>query len=187
MEREKIQKELRRNRSTLAIVGIGVIAFGAWSVVKTVLILALRVGDPLGEGALTENVPPELMRAVFYGATAFLLLIDLVLRLYVGLSARREGLAGKKGSAYIVLACLLAVMSVYSCVYSAGTIIKTDEPAEEAPSAELFQFDPREGEDVDDAVVSTLVEITATVTLIELIVAGVRVKRLRKLAAEQEA
>ncbi len=186
MERETIERELRRNRSTLTLVGLGVIAFGAWSVVKTVLILTLRVGDPLGEGALPENVPPELARAVFYGVIAFFLVIDLALRLYVGLSARREGLYGKKGSAYIVLACLLAALSLYSCVYTASTIWSSDGQ-EDTQTSEPYHFDPREGEGIDDSIVSTLVEITATVTLFELIVAGVRVKRLSKLAAEREA
>lgn len=187
MERAKIEKELRRNRSTLAVVGLGVIAFGAWSVVKTVLILTLRAGDPLENSEFAEGAFSEIAHIIFYAFIVLVLLLDLALRLYVGLSARKEGLRGKKSAKYIVLACLLAAMSVYSSIFTAGTIGEMSKPKDAAASTVEDAFNLRKGEGVEDAVVSTLVEVTSTVTLIQLIVAGVRVKQLEKLAAEQEA
>ena len=174
MDREKIEKELRRNRSTLVVVGMGVIAFGAWSVVKTVLMLTLRPG--LSPAAFDTDYPysdETLMYHIFYyGFIALFLLFDLLLRLFVGLNARREGLGGKKGVAYIVLACLLAAVSLVG--NTAGLITIKDGVNASVNGG------------YGDLVMSLLVEITATVTLIELIVAAVRVKRLERIASAQE-
>lgn len=184
MDREQIQKELRRNRSTLSVVGLGVIAFGAWSVVKTILIFVLRVGDPLANAILADSLPPQVFRTIFYAVIVLMLASDLLLRLYVGLSARKVGFGGKKGSAYIVLACLLAVMSIYGSVYTALHIGGT-EAAETPASSKEYQIDLSEAEAADNTVVSVIVEVTASVTLIELIVAAVRVRQLEQKAAEQ--
>ncbi len=189
MDGDTIQKELRRNRSTLVVVGLGVIAFGAWSVVKIVLMLLLDPDAFFETLGLTEIVSENaITRAVGFAVPGVFLALDLALRLFIGLRARREGLARKKaGMVYLVLACLLAVFTVWSDV---SVLIQTLS-AGEGIGASIVTYASKlsgtAGGDIDNAVVAIVVELTSLATMVELIVAAVRVKRFGRLAAAREA
>ena len=88
--------ELRRCRSTLRIVGTGVIAFAVWAALKPFLIL-LMVPTGTVDSTLFQELPlSDKIIAVFM----ILLLEALVIgfRLYLGFSARAEGLGIKSPS-----------------------------------------------------------------------------------------
>jgi hypothetical protein len=106
--------ELRRRRTTLSILGMGIICFGIWDVVKT--LLYIWMGDDIID---LPDIPPEyeaLALVIAIVLVALVVLFDLWMRLYLGLSARAESFGEKKGSAYIVLAALLFAGNLLSLV-----------------------------------------------------------------------
>ena len=94
-------KHLRKRRDTLRIAGLGVIAFGLWSMVRTVVYTFAGTGEI--RRILNE---PELQNyAVWlvYMVTAFFFLADLGLRIYVGIQARRESLGKHNDVLYLIV------------------------------------------------------------------------------------
>lgn len=157
---DELHIRLRKNQSTLAVIGLGVIAFGVWSVIKSVLYAALNSGDLLN--SLTENTE----RVFFWLLMGIVLAMDLSLRLHVGLSAIAEGKGRKKGRGYIVLAFLMALTSF--ALFALGIVLLRGS---EAPGA---------------ALVSLVVEATSCILLVEMAVSAIKVRRLRKALMEQE-
>ena len=107
-----MQEKLRKNETSLLISGMADIAFGAWSLIKTMLYALLN-------RELRETVPEELAGSfLFYAVLIVMVLIigalDTGLRLYVGLSARAEGKGKVKGRGYLIAAFVLAVLLLFS-------------------------------------------------------------------------
>ena len=94
---EKMQ--LRRDENTLMVVGSGVIIFGVWSVLKVLLLETTRLPEMMAEIRLEDLGFEELglgdlSWVVAAMAIVFILiglLLDLSIRVFVGLSARAEG------------------------------------------------------------------------------------------------
>ena len=158
-----MERELRRQQSKLAASGLAVIAFGIWSVVKGIILMLL------GEAPVDIRV---LMREVDAPVWAFVLVVvlflivlnvDLYLRIYVGLSARSEAAGKKKGAAYLVVACIVLTLSILSIIA-------------------LFRsaYTDTSG----DKVVTFVIEVTSLIALLNMIVASVRVKKIRKALGE---
>ena len=80
---DELHIRLRKNQNTLSVIGLGVIVFGIWSVIKIVLYTALD-----NDGILASS-----------------------LRLHVGLSAMAEGRGRSPRKAYIILTFLMALVS----------------------------------------------------------------------------
>ena len=151
------ERKMRRYQNLLTVSGLGVIICGLWSCLKTILLLFLQDG-------LLKDLPEEtLYRVIFFAILGGLLLIDVLLRLYVGLSARAEGFGKKKGYAYIVLAILLAIFSLISVV--------------------MLFMDMKETS-ISELVVSVIFEATSLIATIELLVAAFTVKKLKKELGE---
>ncbi len=164
-----MDKLLRRNENTLVIVGTGVILYGLWSVVKT-LFLALqelhRQSMDSSVLAMMQPFSPEIAKTVFFLLGVLLLVIllaaDILLRLYVGLSARAEGFGRKKkGYGYLVIAALMAVASVTTLVAAVISI-------------------PSSLDTIEDKIVTIIVELTSCITMTEMIISALKVKKLRK-------
>ena len=105
-----METELRRRRSELLTLGFGIIAFGVWSVLKTYLYTWV---DPLIENVDVEEQYKTAATILGYVMITIVLAMDLGLRLYVGMSARAEGLGKKKGRAYIVVAALMLLVTIF--------------------------------------------------------------------------
>ena len=162
------QEQLRKNRDMLVGSGTGVILFAIWSVVRTIMTFFISAGpiaSPSMEGDL-EDVSGSWM-AVFVLALIFFLAIEVGLRLYIGLSARAEGKGKKKTVLYIVLACILIP------IYIAGIVMSVIN----MPGNERGVF---------DNIISLAVEITSVGAFIELVVSGIRVKKLQKLLSKDK-
>jgi len=153
--------KLRRYQNLLTVSGLGVIVLALWSVLKTILFIFVKKDDLEKEFAdISEN---SAMMAMVIAILAAVILIDLLIRLYVGLSARAEGFGKKKGYGYIVFAVLLGLLSVLSLV--------------------LIFFDTGDTS-IEELIVSVIVEATSLVVVIELLVAAFTVKKLRKELGE---
>ena len=151
------ERKMRRYQNLLTVSGLGVIIFGLWSVLKTILLLFMK------EGILSEIPDDTFVHVMFFLILGGILLIDVLIRLYVGLSARAEGFGKKKGYGYVVIAILMALASMTSLV--------------------LIFFDTNE-QSLWELIVSVIVEATSLVVTIELLVAAFTVKKLKKELGE---
>lgn len=151
--------KLRRFENLLVLSGSGVIIFGLWSCVKAVLGMIFKTDDIVE--AFGGDVFVRFLVIFIYIVIGIFLLIDLGLRVFIGLSARREGLGKKKSFVYVIFAILLTIASSYSTV---DTIIS------EFQSTETLL----------EMLVTVFVEITSLIVMIEMIVSAFVVKKLRK-------
>ena len=169
---------LRRDENTLTVVGSGVILFGVWTVVKMVLqeinrfpeFMAELGADELGfeeTGLADLGLDPNLLAmAVAFTVVIIVYLMDLGLRVFVGLSARAEGRGRPQGRLYLILAGLLLVLSGLSFVSYVITYFSHSEY-------------------VVDADAAILVELTSFITLLQMIISAVRVRRARRMEKER--
>lgn len=157
-----METELRRRRINLMALGSGVIAFGVWSILKSFLYIwvdSYKFEFP--------DIPPEYVRAataIAYAMLFSLMLIDLALRLYIGLSARSVGMGKKKSRAYIILAAIILAASILSWI-----LILVNHTSSQ-----------RENQSAMDYYVSLFVEMTSAAVLAEMIYTALRIRKLEK-------
>jgi len=155
-----METELRRRRINLLTLGAGVIAFGIWSVLKTYLYIMV---DPI---PMEFDVPEQFQKKaliVAYVMVTVILLFDLGLRSYIGLSARAEGLGKKKGNAYIVVTAMMLIVNIAAWIVY------------------LFLYNYDDGhEALMDYVVSLVVDFTSIVILAQLLYNAILVRRLSR-------
>lgn len=112
---------VRRDRDTLYVIGTGIIALGAWALVKYVM-LYLRYSQQLTETIGKDGEDGTVVSAIL-GIIIGLALFELVLHLVVGLSARAEGQGKRKGFLYLICAVLLAMLTfAYVCLDVFGLV-----------------------------------------------------------------
>ncbi len=156
--------ELRRRRITLMSLGSGVISFGVWSILKTLLYIYVGVMK-----LNVTTIPEEYQRAATvtaYVMLAFFMMIGLSLRLFVGLRARAAGSGKRQRPTYIVVAGLLLAWSVLSLLVAVFS----------RTSGRM------ENQSVMDYAVSIFVECCSAAILAELVYTALRVRKLAKLA-----
>ena len=164
-----MERELRRYQNLLVCVGSGIILFGFWSLVKGVMSMFLY-RDEFEELLISlGTTEEELGFAVpfVYNVLTVLILIDLTLRVIVGSSAKKEGRgrAGKNQKAYLIFGVVLGIIVVCSLV---GDISNFTE-----------NFD-----NLFDGIITIVIEVTSIAMIVELFVAGLKVKHLKKKIAE---
>ena len=170
------ETKLRKYEYALVISGVGVIAFGLWSIVKAAIYFILIPLDELGSSTqmldemgglqslgLTDRETGYLIAA----AALFALLVDFVLRLYVGRSAVIDGRRlKKKRFAYVIWAMFIA----------AGLVLSVITRAVEMGLGKSGTWDYV----IASANVSVVVDLTSLLAVIEMIVAAIMVRRLRR-------
>ena len=155
------ERQLRKYQSMLAISGMGVVLFGAWSIAKTILMM-VYAPDRLVDAQVVDQA--GFSRLVFNALMIAFLLPDLILRMYVGLSARAEAMGVRRGSGYIVIAWLMALFLIFTVVSSVALFILYGD----------FGFSS-----LFDEVAIDAVNATSASALIEVAVSARRVKKLR--------
>ena len=161
----ELQISLRRNQNTLIVIGTGVIVFGVWSILKAALSAGLQM-----EGMFADADPSldrGLLLAAFWISFAVILSADLGLRLYVGLSAVKEGHGAKRRAGYIVLALLMALFSAAAFAIS------------------IYALGREAADSAGSLVVSVVVELTSGICLVEMALSAIRVRRLRRKLEEE--
>ena len=113
-----MEKKLRRYRGSLVTNGIGIIVFGVWSILKLVLSLVI---DPLdlniaGDEYTTDQLADTIALVIVVIIFIIILTIVLLVHLYVGFSAYKEGIYGIKGSFYLVLVVIMALIDCCTLV-----------------------------------------------------------------------
>ena len=152
--------ELRRCRISLMTLGSGVFAFGVWSILKSYLYLWV---NPVVFDDVAEQYQSAVM-ITFYVLYTFCMLLDLLLRAYVGMGARSMGMGQKKGLPFMIVLTLMLGTSVLSCVFM-------------LTGRESVRM---ENQSALDFYVSAFVEFCNMGVLAELLYTVVRVKKLEK-------
>ena len=155
-----MEKELRRLRISLMTLGSGVFAFGVWSILKSYLYLWV---NPVVFDDIAEQEQYAVM-IIFYVLFTFFMLIDLLLRAYVGMGARSMGMGKKKGLMYMIVLSLMLAVSVLSCLF----MVMGRESTRMENQSEMDYF------------VSAFVEFCNMGVLAELLYTVVRVRKLEK-------
>ena len=163
---EKREIELRHLQNTLLTLGFGVILFGFWTAVKTLIVYYEGFMEFWTEemGELIEIMPWLLP----FGAFMFFsfISVDLLVRVFVGLSARSEARGRrKKGIVYLAWAFFLAALSALSIRAMIVRFLNHDET-------------------VWDTNVTLLIEATSMYILLHLIVTVLRIRHLEKERAK---
>lgn len=158
--------ELRKHQDMLIIIGTGVIAFGVWSVIKTVLYYALSRDEMLR--ILKEQGLEQGYEAGVYVLIALALAFILGLRIYIGLSARAEGVGKRRGNGYVVLAAIMTLANFGGFVLSVAGAFELELTLD----------------NIVDLSVTFVVELTSIATMAELVYSALRVRNLRKQIAD---
>ena len=160
-----MEKELRKRQNLLVEAGMGVILFAVWSVAKVNLYLGNSpfILEDLYEVAEQLDINEKFFLIFMVSIVAVVLLFQLSIRLYIGLSAAAEGKGKSKGFVYLVLAAVLLIIETQTCWQTFGVerILSG-----EGMSVELISGLCMEG--------------ASLYVLLELLISGIRVKRLRR-------
>ena len=151
------QARIRRLQDTLSIAGGAVLAFGVWSIVKIILFLSFANEDALG-WLLDDN--GISLTVTVYALLGAIFLIDLAVRMYVGLSARAEGRGKKKNPFYLVVAFVAAISNAISLVAISLSTSFATSPL--------------------NMIVSIAIEATAIAALALVIYSSIRLRRMGK-------
>ena len=179
--------KIRKCRDILVTGGLAMVAFGAWTLIRGVLDVAKELGGVLNnmsyEGLTEEEAAAarELIEsnALFYGILAMIIAImavDLIIRIYVGLSARAVGLGKKKkngkertGILWLIFGIILAIIGCYSLISS---LMSAGQTLQE--------------HSVTHFVIQLFVEATSLWVTVELVITGFRLRALTKNQKETE-
>ena len=168
-----MERELRRYQDMLFCVGTGVITFGFWSLVKGVMSIIFykdELDEIIKQIGTTVGTPEEelgLAIPAVYIVMLIIICLDVLLRLIVGSSARREGKgrANEKQWKYLGFGVILAIICIASLI---GDITNFKENF----------LNPLDG------IITIVIEATSVVMVTELFVAGIKVKILKKKVEE---
>ncbi|MBQ7990662.1 MAG: hypothetical protein IJ251_06405 [Oscillospiraceae bacterium] len=165
---EEKHRLLRKYSNTLVICGMGEVVYGVWSVIRTILavILSMNITDLLiaeaeANGEVITESDLELLKVLFYISLGILLAGELLLRMYVGISSRAEGLGRKKNVTYIIAAGII-VINHLSTLWTLSVGLHNAN------------------EDLLDNAVMIVIDLTSVLILIDLIICAVKVRKLRR-------
>ena len=149
-----MEQKRRKYQNILGISGLATIVFGIWSIVKSILLTALNSFQ--GSGDTVEIDKSDLLP--LFGIVLLYVLIDLLLRIYVGVSARRESKGKKKSILYLIIAGILGIITFANIIYT------------------FLQISSLETVDI---FVSVIIEMISLFALVETIIYGIRLKLLK--------
>lgn len=167
---------------TLVIVGTGIIMFGAWAALKMYSLILLR----------TDKSVEEYREMLFYGRddvsnkevliwliviTTVYVLVELGIRVYVGMHAIAEGRGYGSGRLYLVFTMMLILAGSLAVLLDTYIVL-----------VNLVGGGVNEGELTRrDAGTSLVIDLTSLVMTIEMMAAAFRVKKHNKMVRETEA
>ena len=172
---------IRKYRDTLVTGGFALIAFGVWTLLKSIVEASAMVRAELGNISYDEltRVDAQELRAAVSSNILFIvvmsiiiviLAVDLALRAYVGLSARAVGLQKKKkngkarnGIVWLIFGVMLVAVNAVSLV---GSVVATGDTLKEHS---ILYY-----------IVSLFVDVTSLVVTAELVLTGFRLRKLDK-------
>ena len=165
-ENDDLSRNIRRFEVRLRVTGTGVLLFAFWSIVKSVLVAVLRNEEDSGESieAISELNDTELL-ILFVAAMvvfSFILIADTLMRIAIYRMAKRESSDpdAKRRNSYLVMAGLLIMSSVIAIISVAWSTLNSEYG-------------------MSDGVITIVVELSAMITLIELIRSVIILRKYR--------
>lgn len=156
-----MEKALRKQQNLLVDAGKSLIMFGIWAVAKVNMYLGMSSVFAEALALATQN--PELIGGysvnIFWIAIVVFLVTGFAVRLYIGLSAIAEGKGRKKGWGYLLLTAGLLLFNLQI-------------------NWQAFELDM--GQVNASMVLSFVLELASMYVMVDLMIASIRVKRLRK-------
>ena len=165
-ENDALQIQLRKNQDTLKIVGLGVMVFGVWSIVKTILYTTAQWSS-ITEEIVVPEANATLAKMVYLVMIAVTMAVEIAVRLYIGRSAIAEGRGERRRPGYVIVALLITVVGLTLTVTAFAV-----------PGIRV-ELNP-------ELLASLFVEITSAVITFEMCWSAVRVRKLRRQLAERE-
>lgn len=167
---ENLQVTLRKHQHTLAVMGMGVIGFCVWGVVKSFFYVTFV--HPLNDAlsiSLDNVTDTELERVIAFAITAGFIaiinLIDLIFRWSIGRRAIAIARGESKPSAgFYMRTSFVTLVDAIECVAGIWSVVST------FPS----------GMDLTDRISTLLVDATSVIMLIEMISASVMIGKITK-------
>lgn len=165
-EMEKpMERKLRKQQSLLVDAGTGVILFGVLGVAKVNLYLGLSpvFQEVLHMIAQEIEMDEKTIITILWFLVAMWLIMEMGVRLYVGLSAIAEGKGKKKGYVYLLVAAALlgTTLSQSWATFGPEALAKSDISM--------------------SLILNFCMELISVYVILELLITGIRVKRLKKL------
>ena len=151
----------RKTAINLITLGTGVVFFGIWTLVKSLVSFILL------DAELHENLTEEmiLFTKIFFWA---LIGVSFILNLYVGLSARALGKGKNTSSFFLVVAGIIVFFrSIIAAIELIGAFLDYG--------------------DTINLIIAAFIDITTIVFLVELMVYAIRLKKIRKAESAKEA
>ena len=145
--------QIRRLENTLTTIGTGIVAMAIWQTIKIILQLTLL-------NQMEKNEETTIGVIIAISITVFLGLIEC----YIGFSARSEGKGKKKSGVYLLWTGLYLAAFFAVLVYEIYLIFAD------------YDF-------TISTIVIVIIDISAFVLNIEMMVSAIKVRRLRKLSA----
>ena len=174
IEMDNMQTELIKHRHTLAVVGMGAIAFGIWSLIKSILyfVLVEPLSDIINENLdsiIDSNFEALAALALSILIVGLFVLIDMLFRWKVGRRAMAISRGDKDpGVGFFILSAILLLMDLSELVLGVSSIVG-------AISSD---------EDMIDRISTLLVDFTSVVMLAEMIFAAVMIRKLTKAISD---
>lgn len=158
-----VEREIRRYQDRLLLAGRGMMLFCVWEIVKTVafgIVRFLGYFRSVEDGFSRETV--LLAFAVVLLLLVAIVAFDAVIRYYIAKSCRREALEEKKGTFYLVLVCLLMLVSILAIVLYVFALVTQQ-------FGDLLQF-----------IASVLVEVASLSICFGVIYSAIRLRLMRR-------
>ena len=164
-DRHTLEIKLRKSEDSLRIVGLCVIAFGIWSIIKFVLIsdsgldftsIIADINDPMGD--------ESFIKLLVYSIMAFFLGLEILFRLYIARSAIAEGNGTKERFFYIMMAFLIALVNLALMI--AGIV--------------LWHTPENKNQSLSSFILACVTELTSICIMLEMGISAIRVKKLRR-------
>ncbi len=162
-----MREQFRRYQDNLKILGSAVIMFGCWSLVKVLLWLILSWKSDFSQLSTINGL--DVILFAFFIILFAIIIIALLLRLYIGMSARKDAAGKPKKPVYIVLAIIIAAIDAYGLISYLGTTLLAGNF--------LTLTD----------IISTIVDITSFIVILEMIIIAFKFRRLRKQLESEAA
>lgn len=125
-----MEVKLKKEQSTLSILGKAVIAFGLWTLIKYIIYLVLTYNN--ADSEIREIASTEVPLLFILAMIVIVMSFEIIFRFIIGMKAIRESKGKKTSVVYLIFASFLLFSQINSVVvdiekltYSSETIIDT--------------------------------------------------------------
>ncbi len=153
MDEQERQRLLRKHKDTLYISGTGIMVLGIWTVLQFFIYVTMmnREIDDIAKSA--SDVGADFVYIILLAMT----LIEVIMRLYIGICARSVAVRDKRHIMYVILAVFVVIAYLGMIVLAFMDI----------SNYSVVRF-----------TATMIVQLTAILVNLQLIYAGIKVRRL---------